>query len=172
MLDPDVIVCFPNNVVDMLATQLKNIEMPLPTNVENRVRVHKRPIRETDYTQSISVIPSLWVPDEDSFEMAGDKNEPTIQRYTIAIEALVVDMDEERGLATHALLSSLVRLMLYRNPAIRVGLPMLEVDLSGYREKLARWGISQQRFANNQIGKNFVFLSTVDFWFETDIEKN
>lgn len=172
MLDPDVLVCFPNNVVDLLATQLANIEMPLPDEMEDRIRVEKRPIRDTDYTQTISVIPALWVPDEDSLEMSGGPNEPTIQRYTIAIEALVVDMDEERGLATHALLSSLARLMLYRNLALRVSLPMLEVDLNGYREKLARWGISQQRFGNNQIGKNFVFLSTVDFWFETVIQKN
>lgn len=172
MLDPNVVVCFPNNVVDMLATQLANIEMPIPDEEENRVRVVKRPIRSTDYTQTLSVFPALWVPDENSFEMAGGRSEPTIQRYTVAIEALVVDMDEERGLATHALLSSLARLMLYRNTALRVGLPLLEVDLSGYREKLARWGISQQRFANNLIEKDFVFLSTVDFWFETDIEKN
>lgn len=172
MLDPDILVCFPNNVVDLVATQLANIEMPLPPEVENQIRVVKRPVRDTDYTQTISVIPSLWVPNMDSLEMAGGKNEPTIQQYTVAVEALVVDMDEERGIATHALLSSMVRLMLYRSLALRVALPMLEVDLSGYREKLTRWGISQQRFGNNQIGKNFVFLSTVDFWFETDIEKN
>lgn len=172
MLDPTVITCFPNNVVDMIASQLETLEMPLPADINDRIRVVKRPVRDTDYTQTISVIPALWVPDMDSLEMSGGVNEPTIQSYTIAIEALVVDMDVERGLATHALLSSMVRLMLYRNLALRVGLPLLEVDLNGYREKFARWGISQQRFGNNQIGKNFVFLSTVDLWFETNVVKN
>lgn len=172
MLNPDVIVCFPNNVVDMLATQLEDIELPLPSEMEKRVRIEKRPIRNTDYTQTVSIIPALWMPDMDSMEMQGSRSEPTIQRYTILVEALVVDLDEERGLATHALLSSIVRLKLYRSIPIRVALPLLEVDLEGYRERLMRWGIHQQRFANNQLEKNFVFLSTLEFWFETNVEKN
>lgn len=171
MLDPDTLVCFPNNVVDMIATQLENIELPVPAEAENRVRVCKRPIRDNDYTQTVSVYANLWSPDMDSLEMQGGPIEPTIQRYTVDIEALVVDMDDERGLATHALLSTMVRLMLYRSEPLRVALPMLEVNLGGYREKFSRWGISQQRYQNNKIGSNFVFLSTVDLWFETNVNK-
>src|SRR3546814_47574 len=109
MIDSSTIV-FPGNAVDLIATRSQSLDADLV--------VVKRPLRETDPVQCVGVYGSLWHPDEESLEMRGgpeNLREPSISRYLIAVQAMVKDMDEERGLATHSILSKMVRAMLYRD---------------------------------------------------------
>jgi hypothetical protein len=156
-------VVFPNNVVDLVATRLDAIDTDLFT--------IKRPLRPTDPNQSIGVFAALWTPDDDSYEMKAAKpglSEPSIQRYQITVQAFIKDMDEERGLAVHSVLSKMVRSVLYRDEPLRVGLIALATTISGSTERTKRWQILTQRFVANEVQGSWLYLSTLDFLLETE----
>lgn len=167
MIDPSV-VCFPANIVDILALVLQEIDPPSTPGGTDGLRIVKRPIHPTDATETVSIVAGTWTPEDESRELG--QREPTLQRYAITVEAMVKDMDQERGIATHSLLSTHVRHMLYRDPALVGALPELSVTLRGYTEHLKDWGVRQQRFLNNKFNGEFYFLSAVDLWFRTDIQ--
>ena len=161
---------FPNNAVDLLATRFRALDSDL--------YVVTRPLRTTDLEQSIGIFGSMWTPDPQSFEIRGlgqgstvpGPTEPTISRYAIGIQVFVKDMEVERGLAKHSILSTMVRGILYRDVPLRVGLAALSVEVSGVQERTKRWGVTAQRFLSNDIGNNeWMFLSTVEFWLDTEI---
>lgn len=164
MIDPDEPV-FPNNIISLIATRADYIDPP-------DLRIFKRPLRNSDPSQSFGVFAAQWNPNEDSYEMRGapspGPNEPTLQRYLIAIQAFVKDFNEDRGLRKHSVLSKYVRAMLYRDDPLRIGLAALSVEMSGSVESSKRWGIRTQRFLSNEIEGNFLFLSTLEFWLETE----
>lgn len=154
---------FPNNVVEKIAERMDLIDADL--------HVVKRPIRNTDPQQSVGVYGQLWAPNDQSLEMRGySPAEPTLQQYSLSVQAFVRDGDEENGLAVHSVLSSLVRSVLYRDDTLRIALQGLSVThVTGVRESLKRWGIRTQRYFNNDIEGQWLYLSTLDFWMETEI---
>jgi hypothetical protein len=160
---------FPNNVVDLLAARFQLIDPDL--------LVVRRPLKHTDLAQSIGVYASMWMPDQESLEIRGSTlgtlpgpQEPSISRYMVSIQAFVKDMDEERGLATHSVLSKMVLAILYRDQPLRVGLASLSAEVLGVTERAMRWGITTQRFLNNELGDNeWLYLSTLEFWLDTEI---
>lgn len=152
---------FPNNIVDLVATRCALIDTDL--------FVIKRPLRNTDPNQSIGVVAALWAPDQESLEMRGFyPAPPTLQRYSITVQAFVKHMDEVEGLNTHSVLSMLLRSMLYNDGPLRVGLSSLQSTLNGTTEQSQRWGIAQQRFFSNEISGDWLYLSTLEFWLETE----
>lgn len=159
---------FPNNVVDLLATRTRLLDDGLTNST------YRRPLRESDPNTAAGVFAATWTPDEESMEMRGlgvsnpGPSEPTIQRYVIGVQAFVKDFDEERGLARHSVLSKMIRSMLYRDMALRVGLAALSVTMNDSVEKSSRWGIRAQRFLSNEIDANFLYLSTLEFWLDTE----
>lgn len=161
----DDIVCFPNNVVEQFALSLGSID---PS-----IKVRQRPIRDIDPGSFISVYPGAWNPDEDSIEISGDGiAEPTISRYRITVETLVVDADQVRGNRRSSVLNMLVRHKLFRDPVLLVALPQLRVDLNGSSEVFRRRGIQAQQYMNNGNDATFVYLSVLDVWFETETIRN
>lgn len=154
---------FPNNVVALLDDRLTMIDPEVP--------VFKRPIRTSDPTQCIGIVPVQWSPNEDSKEMKGriDASEPTLGEYVIAVQAFIKDMEEERGLATHSVLSQTIRSMLYRDRALAVGFASLGVTIGDTSERMQRWGVRRQAFVSNEISGAFLYMSTLEFWFETEI---
>ena len=167
MISPDLL-CFPNNIVELLADALTDVAPESAPGADDGVRIVKRRLRKNDLTQTIGVTPGVWIPEEDSFELGSI--EPTKQGYTATVEALVVDSDEERGIATHSALSFAVRHMLYRDTSLMQALAELEVRVGGYTEKLVTWGISQQQFMNNDVNSQFMFLSRLDLWYTTTVQ--
>lgn len=154
---------FPNNVVNLLATRFELFDPDL--------FVTKRPLRHIDPEQSIGVFGALWSPDDDSYEMKGapiGRSEPTLQSYIITIQAYVKDMDEERGHSAHSVLSKTIRTMLYRDEPLRVGLIGLSSSMFGSVERLQRWKVRNQRFNSNELQGDWLFLSTLEFWLETE----
>lgn len=154
---------FPNNIVDLIATRSELLDTDL--------FVTKRPLRNTDPNQSIGVTAAQWVPNEDSKEMLGAAFavQPTLSRYVVTIQALIKDMDEVVGLNVHSVLSRMVRSMLYTDNPLRVALSQLTSTLNGATERSQRWGVSQQRFFVNEISGQWLYLSTLEFWLETEI---
>lgn len=161
---------FPNNAVEILAIRMDNID--------DEITVLRRPLRVTDPYVSIGIWGTLWMPDPESMEMRGlggggpipGPQEPTIGRYVITIQAFVKDMDEERGLAKHSVLSMIVRAILYRDVPLRVSLAQLQAEVLGVHERTMRWGVTAQRYLNNELGDNeWLYLSTVELWLDTEI---
>lgn len=156
-------IVFPNNIVDLVAARIPSLDSDL--------HVAKRPLRKSDPNQSVGIHAAQWLPEEDSYEMRGapvGTHEPTLQRYLVSVQAFVKDMDEENGLAVHSVLSKMIRSMLYRDAPLRVGLSALSVTMSGSTERTQRWGIRQQRYFSNELQGSFLYLSTLEFWLETE----
>ena len=156
---------FPNNVVELVSIPLGAIDVD--------IQVFKRPLRNTDPQQSIGIFASAWNPEIDSIEMLGGNNaapqRPTLQTYTLGVQAFVKDGDEERGLAIHSYLANAVRAVLYSHPALKVALGALKVEFTDGRvEKLTRWGINTARYINNEIDGTNLYLATLEFWVETE----
>lgn len=162
MIDETVAV-FPNNIVNLVHDAAKLLDPDVQT--------FKRPLRRSDPGLSIGVFGSQWVPDTDSFEMGGPPmggHEPSLAGYVVSIQAFVQDFDEERGLATSSVFSTMVRAMLFRNAALRVSLRALSVTIEGSTERTRRYGVTAQQFNSNEIDGNFLYLSTLEFWLETE----
>jgi hypothetical protein len=147
---------FPNNVVAFLIDQFSTIDPD--------ITVLPRRLRPNDPAQSISVVAINWVPDEYEIGNPG----PVVNTYRYGIQALIKDMDEERGLSKHSVLSMIIRTMLYRNPSVRVGLAALSVTMDGSTERYQRSGVRTQGFMSNDIQGSFLYLSTLEFWLETE----
>lgn len=160
----DVTQVFPNNVVTILANRISELDADLV--------VLKRPLRKNDPNQCVGIIGMNWMPENDSFEMRGlpsaHRSEPTLGCYLIGIQAFVRDGDEERGLATHSVLSKMIRTMLYRNEDLRLDFAALSVSMGGSIERSQRWGVRTQRFMSNEISGAFLYLSTIEFFFDTE----
>lgn len=156
--------CFPNNIVDLIYVRAESIDSDLER--------FRRPLRPEDPQQSFGVYAALWNPDEESMEFRGNRSkEPTLNRYTVMVQCFVKDGDEERGLAIHSVLSSRVRAMLYRDPPLQVGFGALSWSDVGNpgQERAQRWGIRNQRFMSNEVTGSWLYLSSIEFWLETEI---
>lgn len=164
MIENDI-TTFPQNVIEVIASRVKPV-------IDSEISVFRRPLRTSDPNQSFGVFPNLWQPNTDSFEMRGrhdpGPNEPTLQTYSIGLQAFVKDMDEERGLAIHSVFAMRVRDMLYRDQTLRVGLASLSSTAGGSTERAKNWGIRTQRYLSNELEGSWLHLSTLEFWLETE----
>lgn len=154
---------FPNNVVSLVTTRMQLLDSDL--------FVIRRPLRDSDQPQSVGVFAIIWRPEEDSYEMKGvpeGRHEPTLQRYLITVQAFVKNMDQEAGISTHAVLSKLIRTTLYRDQALHLALSSLTWTNGTCTERTKRWGLSQQRYVSNEIRGEWLFLSNLEFWLETE----
>lgn len=156
---------FPHNVVEI-------VWIPLDA-IDTDIKCFKRPLRNTDPQQSIGIHSQMWTPDQESLEMLGavaHPQQPTLQIYTYGVQAFVKDADEERGLAVHSVLSHRVRAVLYTFDPLRVALSQLKVEYeNGQVEQLKRWGIRTARYFSGEIDSVNLYLSTLEFWVETEI---
>lgn len=149
---------FPNNVTIALQNSFQSQLSGL--------NVFLRPLRTSDPNVSIGIFVMDWNPTEMEIGNPG----PTISQYLYNIQAFVKDGDEQRGLRGHATLSKRVRSVLYRSVPTRLALGALSVTDPelGSTERYQRSGVRQQRFVNNQIQGQFLYLSTMEFWLETE----
>lgn len=157
---------FPNNFVSLLATRFQALDPDL--------YVVRRPLRLNDPVQSIGLFASMVVPDPESMEFRGlgkpNPSEPSICRYAVGIQAFIKDMEEERGLATHSVLSKMILAILYRDEPLRLGLSLLNTEVMGVKERTLRWGVTAQRFLSNELGQSeWLYLSTVEAYLDTEI---
>jgi len=165
MLTADI-VCFPNNVVNVLATRYKQYFDDIDPSGDTIVI--KRPVSSMDADQTISVVPVDWGPvGEPEIGRKLNQYEPTVQGYTIMIQALINDADEDRAIARHSLFSTLVRRMLYRDQSLLTVLPQLKVTADGVTESLAKYGVRSQQFLVTNKDASFQYLSVIEFRLET-----
>lgn len=154
----DTTAVFPNNIILVVSARLQDLYPNL--------LVVKRPLKHTDLSQSVGVYPGIWIPDDDSYEMPS--KEPTVQRYIIMIQAFCKEMTEEKGIAIHSVMSKVIRSMLYNDAPLALALNTLQVSMFGSVEKIQRRGINRQAYLSNEINGAFVYLSTLETYFETE----
>ena len=160
------ILCFPNNVVDVIAARLKsNFDVIDPSGDTILI---KRPITTMDADQTIAVVPVDWGP-KGMPEIGRKPNqfENSIQGYTIMVQALINDMNEDQAIRRHSLFSTLVRRMLYRDTVLLSALTQLKVTADGVDEATAQFGVRSQQFLVTQKDASFQYLSVIEFWLET-----
>lgn len=175
-LNPDKLH-FPMNVVNVLCQSAKFIDPDIATpndpNYVEGLRVFKRPLDITDGTESVGIFPDDYTPDERSLELGFAKSpvEPTVQNYSITIQGLVLDADEQNGIAVHSLLSSEIRNMVFRDPALRAVLPTLNINYGVGKptETLIKWSVVRQSFMNNEFRGQYAFLSSLQMNIQTVI---
>lgn len=160
---------FPNNVTEVLQTRLGFIDILTKINAtddnpDGVPAVFTRPLRPSDPAVCVGVFSLDWAPDE--LEIGA--SEPSLSTYIYAIQSFVKHTDEQEGNLLHGLLAKTVRAMLYRDADTRVALGSLSETSLGITERAQRWGVRQQRFANNEVDGQFLFLSTTDFWLQTE----
>lgn len=159
----DSALVFPNNVAIKVKEFLDNIDPDVPTFL--------RPIRNGDPVQAWAVVPSIWTPNEDSWEFVGSgaPQEPTLGRYVYSIQAFNQDMDQERGLSVASVMASKVRNLLSRSLDVRAALATLFTTDMGCTERFRRGFVDGQRFINNEVEGVFLHMSTLSFVVETEI---
>lgn len=154
---------FPYNAVNEIKASMAALDPHL--------YVCRRPLRSSDPLQSIGIFGQQWTPDDDSYEMRGmlgGQHVPTLSSYLIGVHGFIKDTDEERGAATHATLSKLIRTTLATDDGLRVRLRQLSVTLNGSTERTQRFGVRTQRFLSNELQGSWLYLSTTEFWLETE----
>ena len=160
---------FPNNVVKWVALALAGIDP--------EIKVYRRPLRNTDPRQSIGVHAQAWGPDQQSLEIMGigmpAPQMPTTQEYVLGVQAFVKDAEDERGLAVHSVLAQRVRSVLYTDANLQVVFRELSADLGdGWLESMRRWGVRTARYFSGDIAGELLYLSTLEFWIETETRRN
>lgn len=162
MISADTVL-FPNNVVNLIADTAIELDPP-------DLKVYKRPLKASDPNQSVGVYATQWQPNQESLEILGRSTgmEPSLNRYQLTVQAFVKDMDEQRGLARHSILSEMVRTMLYRDESLALGLRSLNTELNGVQKRLRRWWVSSGRYVSNEISGQWLHLSTLEFWIEVE----
>jgi hypothetical protein len=90
-------------------------------------------------------------------------------RYTIRVTVMRKSMDEAVGRAQFANDAKLVRVILYRDPDLRVRLAGLQESLLGTVEQVQRYRVTRQEYNDSELAGSFVFVANLDFVIETTI---
>ena len=160
-------MAFPNNIIQVLDLWFKD-QVDDDPDPKTKVKVFKRQLRPTDPNQCIGLVPRMWTPDQNSFEMGGPFYGATLQTYTVTVMCFVKDMDEVRGLNAHAKLSTIVRRILGYDQDLRLALGQLGITIGGITERLQRWGVTGATYLNNEIDGQFNYLCNIETYFETE----
>lgn len=151
---------FPYNVVQVLEDFIWSID--------SDITFFRRPLKKTDPTQSVGLIPARSYYKKDSQEVG--RVEKTIKCYDIMVQTLIADTDAGRGLRIHSLFAKHIIELLARDGALRVGLrDLATTDTRGVKEALTQHEAGEQIFHTNRQDASFKFLSTTEFSIETQI---
>jgi hypothetical protein len=133
--------------------------------IAGNVQTFRRTIGPEDPNFSVGVILSNWQPSE----LLIGQFDPVMGRYLISIQTMVKQSNREQGEREHAILAKLIRVMLYRDEALRVSLLQLrDGDFSPY-ERAMRYGVIQTNYADTKASAFYAFLSMTDIFLETEI---
>jgi len=149
---------FPNNIIDLLEDRVK---FYLPNH-----SVLKRALRLQDPKRCVGLLVADWTPDERSHQIG--QQEPAVSRYLIRIQNMVKASDEVTGKDLFAGDAKTIRVLLYRDSTLHVGLAALTEELLGTREVAKRWGIGRQRFLNTELQSQWTYVAQTEFWLETE----
>lgn len=151
---------FPSNVVDEIVVTFRQ-------HLLNH-EIIDRPLRLPDPARCVGVYAVDMAPDQQNAALIG-QSEPVVNRYNFRIQNMVKATNEPEARALFTLDSKSIRVILYRDNQLLVRLKSLTEELLGTRERFQRFGVSRQRFLNNELKGHFVYLAQTDIWVETDL---
>lgn len=157
---------FPNNVIAVLAARIPGFVDPTGTGSEQDVTVLLRPLRPADPMQCVGVFPSTKIGDPTTAETGS--REPTLKRYTVVLQSMVHDTEEEKCISVHSILAQRLWRMLYADTVLEAGLTSLSVVANNTIERFQRCGVAQQRYLSNEVTGVFIQTSWIEFWFDTE----
>ena len=162
MITENTAQSFPDNVIRVI--------VPYMAGLDHDLTVVRRPLRPSDPDHAIGLFPVLWAPQDDSYEMGhSSPHEPTLQNYQIGVQGLVKHGDEPTGLTIHSILAMMIRRVLYKDQNLRNDISSLVVADGGLVERSRRMTCRLQRYMNNEVEGQFVFVSTCEVIVETEI---
>ena len=150
---------FPENILDLISRRILFY-------FEDEYTVVRRPVRVMDPALTIGLFSEMWAPVADSYEIGSF--EPVLGRYNIRVQLMVKAADEVEGRRKYTVDSKALKVILYRDPTIRLELTQLQEELLDTVERLKRFGIVGQRYLNNEVAGEMVYLSTTTCWIETE----
>lgn len=153
---------FPNNVVDLVAMRFE---------IFTNLNVIRRSLRTSDPNLSVGIAAASWLPIPGSQEMrgiGGGSNASTLEQYVLTVEGFVRDDDEERGLATHSVLSEAIRTTLGDDAPLRAQLGGLQSVFGTTQKSLQRFWVRSGRFASGKLQGAFLYLTTSEFVIEVE----
>lgn len=151
---------FPENVVDLLT----NI---LPEYLGDYEYLN-RPLRLNDPKRSIGIVATNWSPETNS--MIIGQTEEQVQHHQIRIQLLVKHSDYEKGITIGGRDSTVLRRVLYRSPALRVGLAGLApAPILNTVERYQQARIAGQSFLRNEMNGNLIYMSVTDYRITTEV---
>lgn len=147
---------FPTNVIDVLH--------PLMEQLDGIKHVYKRQIEPVDPDSSLGLTYFDWTPED--LELGGFG--PTLSTYRFGAQVMVKHTNEEDGTRLHVELATRVRRAFWQDLSVRAALSALVVEDGDWKERVQRWGVTQQRFASDQVDRQFLFLSMLEFFVQTE----
>lgn len=157
-LGPSITVdpAFPENAVDVLFNKLLILD-----GIEN---VERRALDPVHPNASAGVFASGWSPTE--WEIgAGD----TMGQYQLFIQTLFKHTDQAEGRAISSKVVKSVRVMLYRDAALRLALGSLNETVLGVKERVLKWGVIHQRYTEASFRGEFCFVSSTSIRLDTEM---
>lgn len=153
---------FPNVIVDLIF-ECAPLSLPIQA-------AFKRPMRASDLDQSFFVYASNWRPDANSYEIGF--HGPTIERYEIGMQALIKDMDRDRGQNRLGVLSELIRTFVYSDRSLRLGLEQLSTSFGGMVKKVQKVTVTKQNyFVATPKSRQFLYLSEMTLTVDVQVIK-
>lgn len=162
---------FPGNVIEV-------IQVGLPMIYSGMIVLPRRLRVAETAGQLVGIYPMTQVADDTSTEMnnkrliGGDPNskssQPTLRTYVIGVQCMVKDSDETSGAFTLMALTNAVIGSLYNNALISVGLNTLSISDGTRIETIQKRGINRVRYLDGTIGQSFVYLSTIEYYVQTE----
>lgn len=146
---------FPDCILDVFREQLVRID-----GVENIVL---RMIESTDANGTLALVADEWVP----IDYQIGSYDPALSIYKIVLVHLVKNTNAEEGNRTHRLVAKQLRLMLYRDEALRVALASLREGDSPI-ERVIRWEVTAQRFGSTELTGQNLHLSVTELQVYTE----
>lgn len=172
MLDFNTQNVFPVNIMDLYQERLLVSDPGLS--------VKKRRLYVKDASPSVGLYCEQWSPDRTSAEIKGasllGQHDATVNRYTVVVQGMVLDTNEESGLRKHYVLANYLRSTLAYDEPLAVALTQMKALVADDTiESLQRWAVIDQRFLSADLGaggtKKWAYMSVLRINIETETRR-
>ena len=127
----------------------------------------ERTLHQEDINASVGVYAEEWTSNQDTFVMGGQV-EPVESAYHLRVRNLVKAMDEETGRALFSNDAKMIKVILYRDPDLRVRLGELQETMMDTIERFKRFRVTRQQYASARMSGVFQYVATTEVIIDTE----
>lgn len=140
----------------------ESLERYMPNNF-----IVERPLHMEDPSGVVGIYAEEWVADQDSYVMGGQL-ETVVSVYGLRIRNVVKATDEEAGRALFANDAKTIRVILYRDPDLRLRLGGLQESMMSTVERFKKFRVMRQEYASARMSGVFQYVATTEVAIETE----